>query len=73
MSDSLIDRRKLRQRRIRAGLNRSELAGRVQKSVSHISGIERGDFGVSEKTLHALARALGCDIDDLMPDDEMAA
>ena len=72
MSDSLIDKRKLRLRRIRAGLNRSELAKRVQVSVSHVSGIERGDVGVSPKTLNAIAEALGCDITDLMP-DEVAA
>lgn len=77
MSDSqpLIDKRKLRLRRIRAGLTQPQLARLAQVHPSHISLMERGDRGPSPKTLNVLASVLGCDITDLMPDepDEAAA
>ena len=77
MSDSraLIDKRKLRMKRIRAGLTQSGLARRVQLHPSYIRLLERGDRGGSPETLNALAGALSCDITELMPDepDEVAA
>ena len=77
MSDSqaLIDKRKLRMKRIRAGLTQPQLAKLAELHPSHISLMERGDRGTSPRTLNVLARVLGCDITDLMPDepDEAAA
>jgi transcriptional regulator with XRE-family HTH domain len=74
MSDSqgLIDKRKLRMKRIRAGLTQPALAELAQLDESHIAKIERGTRGVSPRTLNVLADVLGCDITDLMP-DEVAA
>ena len=71
MSDSqgLIDKRKLRLRRIRAGLTQPQLARLAELHPSHISLMERGDRGTSPRTLNILARVLGCDITDLMPDE----
>ncbi len=67
-----IDRQKLLMRRMRAGLSRRELAKLAQLDQSYIGFLERGDRGPSPQTLGALARALGCDITELMP-DEVAA
>lgn len=72
MSDSpgLIDKRKLRLKRIRAGLTQPQLARAANLHPSHISYMERGDRGTSPKTLNVLAEILRCDITDLMPDEK---
>ena len=72
MSDSqgLIDKRKLRLKRIRAGLTQPQLAKLANLHPSHISYMERGTRGTSPKTLNVLAGILGCDITDLMPDEK---
>lgn len=71
MSDSqaLIDKRKLRMKRIRAGLTQSGLARQAELHPSHIRLLELGDRGTSPKTLNVLAGVLGCDITELMPDE----
>jgi len=66
-----IDRQKLLMKRMRAGLSRRELATLAQLDPSFIRLLETGNRGPSPQTLGALARALGCDITELMP-DEMA-
>jgi transcriptional regulator with XRE-family HTH domain len=71
-SQGLLDRRKLRDKRIRAGLTQPALAVLVGIDASHVSMLERGKRGTSPKTLCTLARVLGCDISDLMPDEEAA-
>jgi transcriptional regulator with XRE-family HTH domain len=70
MSDSqaLIDKEKLRLKRIRAGLTQPQLAELAQLHPSHVSLMERGKRGTSPKTLNILAGILGCDITELMPD-----
>ena len=70
MSDSqaLIDKEKLRLKRIRAGLTRPQLAELAQLHPSHVSLMERGKRGTSPKTLNVLAGILRCDITELMPD-----
>ena len=75
MSDSqgLIDRRKLQAKRIRARMTAAELARRIGVNRSFIPAVERGESGVSPATLGALADVLGCDITDLMPDEQVAA
>lgn len=69
MSDSppLLDPDKLRLKRIRARMSRPALAERAGLHPSHISLLERGRRGTTPETLGALADALGCDIDELMP------
>ena len=75
MSDSqaLIDKRKLRMKRIRAGLTQSALARLAELHPSHISLMERGGRGASPRTLNTLADVLGCDITELMPDEKQDA
>jgi transcriptional regulator with XRE-family HTH domain len=75
MSDSqtLLDKDKLRGKRIRAGYTRTQLAGKVGVHVSHIGLLERGERGTTPKTLGVLAEVLGCDIADLMPDEKSVA
>lgn len=70
MSDSqaLIDKGKLRDKRIRAGMTRSELARQAELHRSHIDFLERGSRDASPKTLVKLAGIFGCDISELMPD-----
>ena len=74
MSDSrtLIDKRKLRMKRIRAGLTQSALARRADLHPSYIRLLELGERGGSPETLNTLADVFGCDITELMP-DEVAA
>ena len=74
MNDSqrLLDKEKLQEKRIRAGLSRRELARRANLHSTHIDMLERGTRGTSPKTLNVLARVLGCDITELMPDKAAA-
>lgn len=69
MSDSppLLDKRKLRLRRVCAGLTQPELAERAKLHPSHISLLERGVRGTTPETLEILAGSLGCLVADLMP------
>lgn len=71
-SQSLIDRHKLRDKRIRARLTAAQLARRINVNRSFIPAVERGESGVSPATLGALADVFGCDIADLMPDEKPA-
>ena len=71
-SQRLLDREKLRDKRIRAGWSRAELARRANLHSTHIDMLERGLRGTSPKTLNVLADVLGCDITDLMPDKAAA-
>lgn len=64
-----IDRQKLFMKRMRAGLSQRALARRAELDPSYIRLLELGDRGPSPQTLGALARALDCDITDLMPDE----
>jgi transcriptional regulator with XRE-family HTH domain len=75
-SQALIDPRKLRMKRIRAGLNPPQLAKLAHLHPSHIRFLEQGERGTSPKTLNVLADVFGCDITELMPDEpepELAA
>ena len=67
-----IDRQKLLMKRLRAGLSQRGLARLAELDPSYIRLLESGDRGPSPKTLGTLAKALDCDITDLMP-DEVAA
>jgi len=65
--DLAIDGRKLRWRRRAAGLSVEELATAAGCSKGHISMIENGHRDARTPTLVAIARALGCEISELMP------
>lgn len=45
--------------REKAGLSRKELGERIDRHEANVGRIERGEHGVSEKTLSRIARALG--------------
>ena len=62
------DPRKLRRRRIAAGLTGRALRDLSGVSTGTISMLESGFQSASPTTLGKLAAALGCEIADLMPD-----
>jgi transcriptional regulator with XRE-family HTH domain len=68
-----IDPKALTRKRILAGLNQNDLAARAGISKSHVSMVENGQSGLSARALGQVARALGCEIADLLLDDEPAA
>ena len=71
--DLTHDPRRLRRKRIEAGLNMTELAARADCSKATVSMLESGRyFSATPGLLARLAAALGCTITDLMPDEEAA-
>ena len=72
--DVSIDRRRLRRRRLAAGLTVTELAARAGCSKGYVSKLENGYPINPEATmLAALAGALECEIADLMPPEPVAS
>ncbi|MFJ5259131.1 helix-turn-helix domain-containing protein [Streptomyces sp. NPDC088387] len=67
MSPPTQDPKRLRRRRIEAGLNKRELAASAGIHPSYVTWLERGDRGASPRVLKRLAEALHCQIGDLMP------
>lgn len=70
MSHPNQDPRRLRRKRIEAGLSQTELAQRAGVTKSHLSDVERGQAGFSPRNVVAIAEVLGCTVAELMPDDE---
>ncbi|MEV1245184.1 helix-turn-helix transcriptional regulator [Nonomuraea sp. NPDC049750] len=62
------DPKRIRRRRVAAGLESQELARRVGITKSAMSKIERGRNNASPGVLERIAEALGCRTTDLMPD-----
>lgn len=62
-----FDRERLKRKRAEAGLSQAELAAASGTSVQQISRLERGKSGPSSRLMPRLARALGCEVVDLMP------
>lgn len=56
----------VRRKRVAAGLSQVDLAERAGVSQPHISAMERGASSPSVEVLHALAEALGCDVEEIM-------
>ncbi|WP_214327889.1 helix-turn-helix domain-containing protein [Nonomuraea sediminis] len=56
----------LRGRRIAAGLSKVALAEKAQISTTHMTQVELGQKSASPAVLVRLAKALGCDPEDLM-------
>jgi transcriptional regulator with XRE-family HTH domain len=56
-----------KRRRIAAGLTQAQLAARAGISNAAVHRIENGEVAASVKSLAGLARALDCEIADLMP------
>ncbi|MDR7323411.1 MULTISPECIES: helix-turn-helix domain-containing protein [Catenuloplanes] len=64
---------RLRRRRIANGMSLSQLAEVTSASKGHLSELERGTRNPSPELLAAIARALGCGVTDLMPDEPVTA
>jgi len=64
--DLTHDPRRLKYRRVAAGLSVTDLADKAGYSKAHISMLEDGQHGASPECLRELARALRCEIADLM-------
>lgn len=67
------DRRRLKRRRIAAGLTLRQAADRAGCHFTTINKLENGGRSAEPGTLAALARAYGCEIIDLMPPEPVAA
>ncbi|MCI3240234.1 helix-turn-helix domain-containing protein [Streptomyces spinosisporus] len=67
MSPPTQDPKRLRRRRIEAGLNQKELAEAAGVSPSHMSLLERGLRGASPRVLKRFTETLNCEVEDLMP------
>lgn len=67
-----LDRQRLRRRRIEAGLNQTQLAQRAGISKQLVSMVEKGTANFSPENLGKVARALGCEIADLLPSESAA-
>jgi len=61
------DPRRLRRRRIEAGLTLAALAAKTNLSSGHLCELEKGTRNPSPHALARLAAALGCEPADLMP------
>ncbi|WP_189269734.1 helix-turn-helix domain-containing protein [Streptomyces fuscichromogenes] len=67
------DPARVRRRRVRAGLTQGGLAAQADISQSYMSMLEAGACSASPPVLARLAAALGCEIEELMPDEPSAA
>lgn len=57
----------VRTKRALAGLSQAQLATKAGITQPHVSAIERGAASPSVDVLHKLAKAIGCPVQDLMP------
>ena len=67
MSSPTQDPKRVRRRRIEAGLNKRELAEAAGIHPSYVTCLERGERSASPRVLKRLSEALDCQIGDLMP------
>lgn len=58
---------RLRRMRIKRKLTQQQLADMARISFQQMSALESGKRGTSVESLHRLAGALRCEVDDLMP------
>ena len=67
------DKRRLKRRRVIAGLTLREAAARAGCHFTTIHKLELGQRSAEPRILVALAEAYGCEVTDLMPDESVAA
>ena len=60
---------RLKRERKRAGMTQKQLAKAAEVHWSTVSKIEQQQVGVSVQMLANLAKAMGCGLHDLVPDD----
>lgn len=66
------DPARVRRKRIEAGLTQGALAAKSEISQAYMSMLEKGSASASPPVLSRIARALGCEIPDLMPPEPLA-
>ncbi len=67
------DPERLRRRRVAAGMTITDLAAKAGCSVPYLWQLEHGDYSASPRMLARLAKALCCQIIDLMPPEKNGA
>jgi transcriptional regulator with XRE-family HTH domain len=72
-SGTICPGRKLRVARVIADLSQDELGTQVGYHQTYISMLERGKWATSMDVIEKLARACGCKVADLLPDEQAAA
>lgn len=60
------DPRRLRRRRLAAGMSQAELAAKAGCSFPYVCQLENGKYSASGPMLAKLATALGCEITEIM-------
>ncbi len=61
---------RIKQLRIRQGINQTELARAIGVSQTHMSNIENGNSGISLGTAVKISRKLGCSIDSFADEEK---
>ncbi|MEU9208475.1 helix-turn-helix transcriptional regulator [Streptomyces sp. NPDC048415] len=65
-----VDPKRLRRRRVEAGLSQNALALQVGVTKQLVSAVSLGKANFSPQTLKKVAEVLGCEIADLVPEDD---
>jgi transcriptional regulator with XRE-family HTH domain len=65
-----VDPGRLTRRRVEAGLNQSDLAQAIGVSKQLVSAVSLGKANFSPEKLARVAEVLGCEIADLLPEDD---
>ena len=65
-STRIMFARLLRQRREALGLSQEALAERAELHRTYVGSVERGERNVSVDNMERLARAVGCEVRDLL-------
>ncbi|MFF3847977.1 helix-turn-helix transcriptional regulator [Streptomyces sp. NPDC002328] len=65
-----IDPQRLMRRRVEAGLSQTALARKVGVSKQLVNAVSLGKANFSPETLAKVAEVLGCQISDLLPEDD---
>lgn len=68
-----LDPRKLKVARINAGLSQAELAAKLHKSITGLSGWETGFRSPTVPSIYGLAYILGVPFESLITDDSASA
>ncbi|MFF9238451.1 helix-turn-helix domain-containing protein [Streptomyces sp. NPDC014776] len=67
-----VDPIRLNRRRVEKGLSQTDLAQAMGVSKSLVSAVSRGKANFSPQALAKAADVLGCEIADLLPEDDAA-
>lgn len=65
-----VDTQRLMRRRVEAGLSQNALARKAGVTKQLVSAVSLGKANFSPETLAKVAKALDCEISDLLPEDD---